>query len=139
MTLVGRGLGEKDVYTKRYIYKQMETRHCSHKCIKRAVHNQCAWHIMTISPPLNLFVTFIINLGLDSRSLNPSGGTVVLHNVRTNSRAHPASYPMGAGGCFPRGEVTGGIKLTHSLPASAEVKNGGAILPRLHVSSWYSA
>jgi hypothetical protein len=39
-----------------------------------------------------------------------------LHFVQTGSQAHPASYPMGTGGSFPRS------KADSSPPASAEVK-----------------
>jgi hypothetical protein len=35
---------------------------------------------------------------------------------------HPASYPMGTGGSFPRGKAA-----DHSPPSSAEVINNGAI------------
>jgi hypothetical protein len=29
------------------------------------------------------------------------------HRVQTDPRAHPASYPMGKGGSFPRGKLAG--------------------------------
>jgi hypothetical protein len=29
----------------------------------------------------------------------------LLHSVQTSSGAHPASYPMGMGGSFPKGEA----------------------------------
>jgi hypothetical protein len=32
-------------------------------------------------------------------------GVGVLHAVQTCSGAHPVSYPMGTGVCFPRGEA----------------------------------
>jgi hypothetical protein len=52
----------------------------------------------------------------------------LLHSDQTDSESHPASYPMGTGVSFPglrrpRGEVD------RSPPASAVVKNGGAIPP----------
>jgi hypothetical protein len=31
----------------------------------------------------------------------------LLHNVHTDPGAHPASYPMGTGGCFPGGKAVG--------------------------------
>jgi hypothetical protein len=43
--------------------------------------------------------------------------------VQTGSGAHPASYPMGTGGSFPRGKVRPGRDADHSPPSSAEVKN----------------
>jgi hypothetical protein len=47
----------------------------------------------------------------------------LLHVVQTDSRTHPASYPMGTGGSFP------GVKRQrrdagHSSPPTAEVKKG---------------
>jgi hypothetical protein len=58
----------------------------------------------------------------------------LLHSVQTGCGARPVSYPMGTGG-FSRGAKRQGREADHSLPSSAEVKNGGAIplLPiRLH-------
>jgi hypothetical protein len=49
--------------------------------------------------------------------------------VQTGSGANPASYPMGMG-TFSPGVKRPGREANHSLPSSAEVKNGGAIPPR---------
>jgi hypothetical protein len=43
--------------------------------------------------------------------------------AQTGSGAHPASYPMGTGGPFPRGKVWPGRDTDHSSPSSTEVKN----------------
>jgi hypothetical protein len=43
--------------------------------------------------------------------------------IQTGSGAHPASYPMGTGGSFPRGKSRPGRDADHSPPSSAEVKN----------------
>jgi hypothetical protein len=43
--------------------------------------------------------------------------------VQNRSGAHPASYPMGTGGSFPRGKAWPGRDADHSPPSSAEVKN----------------
>jgi hypothetical protein len=43
--------------------------------------------------------------------------------VHTGSGAHPASYPVGAGGSFPWGTARPGRDADHSLSSSAEVKN----------------
>jgi hypothetical protein len=59
----------------------------------------------------------------------------LLYNVQTNSGAHPASYPMGIGGSLKRP----GREADYSPPSSAEAKNGGAIQPLPHTSSWCSA
>jgi hypothetical protein len=45
---------------------------------------------------------------------------------------------MCTGGSFP-GITQPGREADHSPPSSAEVKNGGAIAPFPHMSSWHSA
>jgi hypothetical protein len=51
------------------------------------------------------------------------------------AEVHPTSYPMGTGGSFPGDKAAGGggVKAHHSPPATAEIKNGGA-LPADHSS-----
>jgi hypothetical protein len=41
--------------------------------------------------------------------------------------------------CVKRGVKQQGREVDHSPLSSAEVKNGGAIPPLLHMSSWHSA
>jgi hypothetical protein len=60
-----------------------------------------------------------------------------VYSVQTDTGAHPASYPMGTGGSWPRG---GGIKwqgreADHSYTYSAEVKKAGIVPLLLHTSS----
>jgi hypothetical protein len=43
----------------------------------------------------------------------------LLHVIQTSSGAHPASYPMGTGGCFHGGKAARGMKLTTHLATSA--------------------
>jgi hypothetical protein len=43
---------------------------------------------------------------------------------QTGSGAHPASCTVGTGGPFPGGKARPGHDADHSLPSSAEVKNG---------------
>jgi hypothetical protein len=43
--------------------------------------------------------------------------------VQTSSEAHPASYPVGAGGPFHGGKVQLGHDTDHSPLSSVEVKN----------------
>jgi hypothetical protein len=43
--------------------------------------------------------------------------------VETSSEVHPASYPTGTGGPFPRGKTRPGRDNDHFPPSSAEVKN----------------
>jgi hypothetical protein len=52
-----------------------------------------------------------------------------LHNIKMNSRDHPASYTLG----------TGSMKLIHSSPCSVEAKNDGAVSPFHYMSSWHGA
>jgi hypothetical protein len=60
----------------------------------------------------------------DSRVRFPAGtGDFSLHHlVQNGSGAHPASYPIGTGGCFPEGRVQG-READPSPPSSTEVKN----------------
>jgi hypothetical protein len=58
----------------------------------------------------------------------------LLHSVQTGSGAHPAPYPMDTGGASP-GVKLPGHEADHSPPFSADVKNGRAIPPLLHMSS----
>jgi hypothetical protein len=75
-------------------------------------------------------------LGLDGRCSISVGArnSSLLHSVQIGSEAHPASYKMGTGGCFP-GKKRPGHETDYSRQPSVEVKNGGAIPPlplRLH-------
>jgi hypothetical protein len=49
-----------------------------------------------------------------------------LHSVQTEFAAQPASYPMGAKGCFCRGKRPG-RESDHSPPSSTEAKKDGAV------------
>lgn len=53
---------------------------------------------------------------------------VPFHSIQTGYEAHPASYPIGSGGAFPRAKVAG-HNAVHSSPSSDDVKNGGDIPP----------
>jgi hypothetical protein len=53
-----------------------------------------------------------------------------LQSVPTGSGARPASCP---------GSKAAGREADHSPPSSADVKNGGAIPPLPHMSSWHGA
>jgi hypothetical protein len=57
----------------------------------------------------------------------------LLHSVQTGRGNHPASYPMAAGVKRP------GREAEHSLPSSAEIKNGEAIRPLPPMFSWSSS
>jgi hypothetical protein len=57
---------------------------------------------------------------LGVRILTEAGNFSFHYRVHTGFGAHPASYPMGTRGSFPRGKAAGA---DHSSPPSAEVKN----------------
>jgi hypothetical protein len=64
--------------------------------------------------------------GLDDRGsgvrLPAEARNVSLHlHVQTGSGAHPASCPVGTGGCFSGGKAAG-AEDDHSPPSSADVK-----------------
>jgi hypothetical protein len=71
---------------------------------------------------------------LDDRDSIPgrsnNGVFPLRYRVQTGYVVRPASYPMGAGGSFPRGR-----KADHSPPCSAEVKNAWNIPPLPNTSS----
>jgi hypothetical protein len=54
-------------------------------------------------------VGIVTDYGLDDRGSNPGGaGSFSLrHRVQTDTRPHPASYPMGTGGSFPGNKADG--------------------------------
>jgi hypothetical protein len=60
----------------------------------------------------------------------------LFHGAKTSSGAHATSYPMGCWGFFHGGKAAGPWTCPHS--PSTEVKNGGAIFPLLHTSSWHT-
>jgi hypothetical protein len=63
-----------------------------------------------------------------------------LRIVQTSSRAHPTSYPMGAGRAVSPGVKQLGHEADHSPPNNAEVKNlYGSTHPLPPMSSWHSA
>jgi hypothetical protein len=87
-----------------------------------------AFHIKSESQSKELWAG---QLGFDSQQ----GQVISLHHIQTSSGAHPAFYPMGAGDDFLGGKVYR-CEADHLPPSSAKVKNGGAIPPLSHMSSW---
>jgi hypothetical protein len=69
-------------------------------------------------------VIIVSDYGLDDRDSIPDRGRGFCSSlfVQTGSVAHPASYPMGAGGPFPGGKARPGRDADHSPPSCAEVK-----------------
>jgi hypothetical protein len=59
--------------------------------------------------------------GLDGWGLIPGRGRIFLFRMQTNSGAHPISYPMGTGGCFP-GSKEEGHEADHSSPSSTNCR-----------------
>jgi hypothetical protein len=62
----------------------------------------------------------------------------LFHRVQTGSETHPICYSMGTG-ALSLAVKRQRREADHSPPPSAEVKNGGAILPLPHSFSWRSA
>jgi hypothetical protein len=74
--------------------------------------------------------------GLDGRILiSQQGQRIFLHSFHISSRALPAPPPMDTRCSFARVKWSG-HKVNNSTPSSAEVKNGRAIPPLPHTSSW---
>jgi hypothetical protein len=72
--------------------------------------------------------SIVSDYGLDDRAIevrSPTGAEDFSSSscIQTGSGAHPASYPMGTGGSFPRGKARPGRDADHLPPSSAEVKN----------------
>jgi hypothetical protein len=67
----------------------------------------------------------VSDYGLDDRGSIPdrSRGFFFWPLRPDRSGAHPASYPIGTGGSFPRGKARPGRDADHSPPSSAEIKN----------------
>jgi hypothetical protein len=60
----------------------------------------------------NVKDVFRLGYGLDDRGSRVrfpggAGNFCLLHRVQNGSGAHPASYPVGTGGSFPRGKAAG--------------------------------
>jgi hypothetical protein len=72
--------------------------------------------------------------GLDGRGSIPGRVEIIQTGFETN----PVSYPVGTG-ALSQGVKRQGREADHSLPSSAEIKNGGAMPPLPHMSSWRGA
>jgi hypothetical protein len=76
--------------------------------------------------------------GWPARVPFPAGQDLsLLHRVQTDSRAHPTLYQRVLEAASP-GSKTTGREADHSPSSIAKVKNGGAIPPLPHISSWLS-
>jgi hypothetical protein len=69
----------------------------------------------------------VLGYGLDDwgsrvQFLAGAGNFSLHYCVQNGSGAHPASYPIGTRGSFPKGKVAR-READHSPPSSAEVKN----------------
>jgi hypothetical protein len=75
-------------------------------------------------------------------SISDRGKGLVSSPQSPDRLLHPpppsTSYTVSTGGSFP-GSKAAGREADRSLPSSAEIKNGGAIPPLSHMSSWRGA
>jgi hypothetical protein len=85
-------------------------------------------------------VGVVIDYGLEAGGPFRAGARdfSLLHSVPTGSGAHPA-YSLLSTGAHSPGVKRPGREADHSPACSAEVKNGGAIPPLSHTSSWGGA
>jgi hypothetical protein len=65
--------------------------------------------ILQRTKKLGYSISIATGYEMDGRGSIPSRGRrfYIPHKVHTTSGAHPASYPTGSGGSFPRGKVAG--------------------------------
>jgi hypothetical protein len=78
--------------------------------------------------------------GLDGRGSIPDRGKILLFCAASRPALGPTQHPIYwvPDALSPRVKRPG-READHSLPSSAEVKDGGAIPPLLHKSSWHRA
>jgi hypothetical protein len=98
----------------------------SSPCVRRRAVGFCSEHVESI---LHLCIHFFLNIiyyiilssksrdstvgiatgyGLDGRGSIPGKGQeIILRSFQTGFGTHPASYPMGTEGLFPRGKAVG--------------------------------
>jgi hypothetical protein len=48
-----------------------------------------------------------VGIAMDGKGSIPGRGKILHHGIQTGSGAHPAFYPMGTGGSFPRDKAAG--------------------------------
>jgi hypothetical protein len=70
------------------------------------------------------------------RVLAGVGDFYLHHRVQIGSGAHPASYPVGAGGLFPWGKAARCVNLTTHLHLVLRSRMRGAISPLPNTPSW---
>jgi hypothetical protein len=78
--------------------------------------------------------------GLGGRGYIPGRGKIFLFSTVSMPVLGPIQPPIQRlPGDFPLGAKQLECEANHILPSSAKVKNGGAVPPLLHMSSWHSA
>jgi hypothetical protein len=85
-------------------------------------------------------IGIVMGYGLDGRGLIPTRGKIFLLSIATRPALGPSqpSIQLVLGVLSLRVKWQG-HEADHSPPSNTEVKNGGAIPPLSHVSSWYRA
>jgi hypothetical protein len=74
--------------------------------------------------------------GLDGRGSIPAGQEILFTTQRPDRLWGPPASTQLVPGTLSTGVKQQGREADHSDPSSAEVKNGGAISPFSHTSSW---
>jgi hypothetical protein len=82
----------------------------------------------------NRLFSIALGYGLDSQGTIPGRSKVFFFFIASRLALRP-----GTKGLFLLGVEWQGHEADHSPPSSAEVKNGGAIPPFLHMLSWHDA
>jgi hypothetical protein len=106
----------------------------------------CAWacaHTRTRKPEyLSQYSDGLWAGSLMAGGSTPSSGKIFLCSVASGLALGPTpvSYPVGTIRYPPQVKWLGlGSEAVHSPPSAHEVKNGGAVPPLHHMSSWHSA
>jgi hypothetical protein len=85
-------------------------------------------------------VGIVTGYGLDCRGSVPDRGEIILFSIASRPTFGPTQPPIKwIPGAPSPGVKRPGREADHSPPSSAKVKNGEAILPLLHTTSWRGA
>jgi hypothetical protein len=114
----------------------------SHFILEQKLNTALTWEdfikLYGTSESWNSLVSIAVGYRVDGQSLN--SGKIFLFSTASRLALGPTQPPIQwVPGTLSTGVKQLGHEADHSPPFSFEVKNGGAIPPLLHVSSWHSA